>query len=111
MDVISIFWLSLILLLEATALYSIKYASKKDENYLIISILCYAIIPYCLYRIVTRGQGIAITNIVWNIASSLYGLFIGMLLFRESLTIRQKIGVGFGLLGIWFIVLGQKSGE
>jgi len=109
MDRYDSLWLLIIILLEATALYNIKYASENSKSYLLISIVCYALIPYCLYKIVSRGQGIAITNIVWNIASSLYGLFIGIVLFSEVLTLKQKIGIGFGLLGVWFMVLGQKS--
>lgn len=101
MVIYNIFWLTLLILFEASALYFIKNYSIHDNTtwFLILSIISYAMIPYCLYRILKNGEGIAIINIIWNVASTLYGLFIGVILFSEHLTTPQKVGATLGTLG------------
>lgn len=95
----------IIMILESTAFYNIKMYSINDiSKHLIISSILYALIPFLLYKIIKLGNGLAITNITWNIASTLYGLFIGVILFGEYITIQQKIGTILGILGITIIL-------
>jgi len=106
MNIQDLFWLSLIIILEVTALYNVKYAATSTKSWwLSVAVVCYALIPVALFKIVQRGSGIAITNLVWNIASSLYGLGIGVILFREELTANQKIGVSLGLVSVWLMII------
>jgi multidrug transporter EmrE-like cation transporter len=101
----NILWLAVIILCEASALYFVKkYSVNNDLAYLLIlSMISYAIIPIFLYKMLKNGGEISIINTIWNIASTLYGLFIGVILFGEFVTLQQKIGIVFGTIGIFLM--------
>ena len=101
----TIFWLSLLVLFEALALTSIKkYSVENQQIYLATSIFCYAVIPLLLYKLLQKKLGISVLNIIWNIMSTLYGLFIGIIIFNETITLQQKIGVILGIIGTMLII-------
>jgi len=97
----TILWLSIIILCEALALYYIKAYSidNKTTHLLIFSIVLYAMIPYFLYRILKNQEEISVINVIWNVASTLYGLFIGIILFNEHISLYQKVGIILGTIG------------
>jgi drug/metabolite transporter (DMT)-like permease len=102
----ALLWLFLLIIIEAPAIYYIKkYSITNEPIYIIISTIAYATIPFILYKILELGEGIAITNILWNISSILYGLFIGAILFSEHISLQQKIGSILGLVGTIMILL------
>jgi len=105
-----IFWLILIIACESIALYAIKKYSIDNTHsiYLVGSIILYAAIPLFLYKILKNDMGIAIANILWNIASTLYGLLIGVILFNEGITFEQKIGATLGTAGVILIMWDEK---
>jgi drug/metabolite transporter (DMT)-like permease len=64
----------------------------------------YCMIPFILYYILKTKEGIAMTNIIWNIASMIYGLFIGVILFNENILLKQKIGIILGFIGLILMI-------
>lgn len=101
----TIIWLFLIILTEAIGLYNIKeYSISNTSPHFLISTVAYAIIPFMLYKILKLGNGIALTNILWNIASTLYGLIIGVVLFSEYISFQQKLGAVLGTVGTIMIL-------
>jgi len=106
MNNINFLWLGIIIVLEACALYYVKKYATDDNKikFLFMSVILYAIIPYLLYKITKDGTGIAITNTIWNIVSTIYGLLIGIIIFNEHITTEQKVGITFGTIGILFMV-------
>jgi len=111
MDKYDLIWLITIIAAESVALYCVKKYSIDDNlhRYILLGIILYAYIPFALYKITKNGQGIAITNIIWNIASTIYGLLIGILLFDESISWEQKIGILLGFAGVFFMILKSKE--
>lgn len=101
-------WLFAIIVIEATALYTIKGASVNHNPVeLVFSVLLYAAIPFCLYKIITEKDsplGIATVNVVWNLASTIYGLIIGVVFFAESISTNQKIGIVLGTTATLLLV-------
>lgn len=96
--------------LEALALYSLKYSTKTQHSqYLIAGMILYAGVGYCIYRIVNSGNGVGITNTIWNIASTIYGLLIGIIIFGERITNRQAFGIMLGGLGLIFMGYGLND--
>lgn len=98
--------LILLILVESFALYCVKKSSVKNTKnpYIIYSIILYAFIPVILYFALKNNEGLAITNLVWNIASTIYGIFIGIILFNEVITNEQKIGALMGFLGLVLMI-------
>ena len=92
---------TIIFLIEAVALYSIKRASVATDGCkmsMLLAMLCYATLPLLLY-LIAKQMGIALTNAVWNVASTMYGLLIGIMLFHEVVSVRQWVGLGLGVVG------------
>ena len=101
--------LSVLISFENTALYAIKKLSVNPLNYnwLILCSLTYGlVIPPLLYKMLTY-EGIGMVNFFWNIFSTLSGFMIGILIFSESVTHLQLIGITLSLLGIGLVVLGD----
>ena len=106
MNLSLIIWFVIILCVEAFALYYVRKSS--DDNgrwrYLIISCLLYLTIPILLYLILVKTHKIAILNGIWNIASTIYGLMIGILIFSEIYTTKQYIGIILGLFSLILMI-------
>lgn len=101
MNPVIILWFIILLIIEASALYCVRRSSdNKQYGYLVLSCLFYACIPLLLYLILIKTHKIASLNCSWNVASSIYGLIIGMLIFSEIYTTRQCFGVGLGILSL-----------
>ena len=93
-----------IVILEFTALYSVKKYSLHGSGYLLaICILCYALIPLFLFLILKQKQNIATVNIIWNVLSSVYGVLIGVVLFKERINLIQSLGIVLGVVGLVLI--------
>jgi len=94
-----LFLFVMIFFLEVVALYGIKKATLvESNNFLFLSMACYATIPVFLYVIVKKIP-LALTNAAWNVASTVYGILIGILIFGEIVSVRQWIGLGLGAIG------------
>ena len=107
-----VLWFILILIVEAFALYYVKYASIEPTStkyiYLGISMALYALTIWCLYRLLSLGQNVSSINILWDICSIIYGTFIGVVIFGESLTNLQVIGTLLGMMSIVMITIDEK---
>jgi len=92
----------LLIIIESSAFYYVKKYSIDDNKYLFLtySIILYSFIPIVLYFIFKNNGTLVITNIVWNIASIIYGIFIGVVLFNENISDKQKIGAMLGFFGL-----------
>ena len=76
-----------------------KYAICNKFEYLIISLLFYAVTMYSFYKTVKLGYGIGIVNIAYSVASILCGLVVGSLIFGEHISDHQKVGATLGIIG------------
>jgi multidrug transporter EmrE-like cation transporter len=96
----NLFLLNIIIICEALALYFIKSYSITNSNYaLMFSMILYSIIPCYLYRILRQQEDVSVINVIWNVASTFYGLLIGVLIFNEHINSYQKIGILLGTIG------------
>jgi len=99
MDHGNLILLILIIFIEAAAMSTIEYSANNKNNYYIIGILLYVLVGYILYRILLHSP-LAITNAKWNVVSIILVTGIGVLFFKETLTIYEKFGIGFAILSI-----------
>lgn len=53
-------------------------------------------------------EGLVITSIIWSLISLIGFLFIGLVIFKESLTLHQGIGVAFGLVSLVILAVTMK---
>ena len=108
-----VWWFLTIILSEALALYFVKKFSinQNHPEYLVYSMGLYCLTVWSLSKILIYGQGIALINILWNIASSLYGIAIGVFIFGEYLTNLQLIGGVLGILSIILLTTEEIQGK
>lgn len=46
------------------------------------------------------GKGLVITSLIWSILSIIFFLFIGLVIFKETLTTIQIVGVFLGVVSL-----------
>ncbi len=99
---------SLIIIVEVASWYCLKkqYVDNK-KIYLYLFFALYTIIPFLLIRTL-KYEGIGVTNMLWNIASTTLVLLIGYFIFNEHINHYQYFGIGFGILAILLLTLDKK---
>ena len=102
MDHHNILMLIILVLVEATAMSTIEYGANNGSNIYIFGILLYLLVGYILYRILI-DSGLAMTNAKWNVLSIILVTSIGILYFKEQLSITEKFGLGFAILSIFLM--------
>ena len=95
----NILLLVLIVVVEAVAMSTIEYGANNRSNVYIIGILLYLLVGYILYKLLINNT-LAMTNAKWNILSIIIVTAIGLLYFKEKLSIYEKFGLGFAILSI-----------
>jgi multidrug transporter EmrE-like cation transporter len=100
--------LIIIIMVEDLSWYFMK-KQYVDNNkiYLYIFFALYACIPFLLLQTL-KYEGIGVTNMLWNIASTAIVLLIGYFIFKESINHYQYLGIGFGILAIVLLSLSDN---
>jgi multidrug transporter EmrE-like cation transporter len=107
MDKKAINLLLLLIVVEIIAWYFLKkYSVDKTNIYLTLYLLFFLTIPFILLKIVNT-EGIAVTNSLWNVATTTLVLFLGMFIFDENINKRQLFGVTLGVVSIVFITFSK----
>lgn len=99
---------SLIIIVEIASWYCLK-KQYVDNNkvYLYLFFALYAMIPILLLQTV-KYEGIGVTNMLWNIATTTLVLLMGYFIFKEHINHYQYLGVGLGILAIVLLTLDKK---
>ena len=53
-------------------------------------------------------QGLVVTSIIWSLISIIGFLFVGLVIFKETLTTLQMVGVGFGVVSLVILAFAVK---
>ncbi len=80
------------------------WSIKLTPVYLIMTIICYAIMAIFL-AFSFKYEGAAITNIIWVSLSAIGMTAIGYFIFHENITTLQFIGIGVIMIGLIIIRL------
>jgi len=103
-----VYLLLIISIIECSAWFFLKknYLTN-NKTYLLLYLMLYMIIPFFLIKTL-KYEGIGITNMLWNIASTTLVLLIGYFIFKEHINHYQYIGIGLGILAIVLLSLNKK---
>ena len=102
MDHHNILMLIILVLVEAAAMSTIEYGANNGSNIYIFGILLYLLVGYILYLVLVQND-LAITNAKWNVLSIILVTSIGILYFKETLSLAEKLGLGFAILSIFLM--------
>ena len=100
-------YILLLIIVEILAWYFLKKQHiEENDTYMFLFFFFFALIPLILIQLV-KLEGIAITNVYWNIASTMLVILLGYFVFKEKINSVQYIGVGFGILSIALLTLAR----
>ena len=100
--------LFLIVLVEVASWFCLKKQYlDKNKFFLVLFFILYAILPFLLLRTL-KYEGIGITNMLWNIASTTLVLIIGYFIFKEHVNHWQYLGIGLGLISIVLLTFNNN---
>lgn len=87
------FWLCCSLVAEVFGDVAIKL------HYTWISLLAYNVMLWMWFKAVaSAGNNITVPGIVWLLGGEMLLFVVGVLIFKESITIRQTVGIFLGLV-------------
>lgn len=85
-----------------------KYWSTNLQTaYFMIAIVGYFASGFFYIPVLLR-EGLVVTSVIWSLISMLGFVFIGLVMFKESLTAIQSIGVAFGVISMIILVTTMK---
>jgi len=100
-------YILLLIIVEILAWYFLKKQHiEENDTYMFLFFFFFALIPWILIQLV-KLEGIAITNVYWNIASTMLVILLGYFVFKEKINSVQYIGVGLGILSIALLTLAR----
>ena len=99
----------LLLVLSATGVVAGDYFAKKwsidqKTSYLLLAFFGYFSSSF-FYLPTLLKEGLIITAVIWVLLSTIGFLFIGIVIFKESLNLFQILGVGLGVVAIILLAI------
>ena len=94
-----LFWVSTITIIEAIAMSIIEYSANNNNNYYILGVFIYIIVPLILYKLLLKGS-LSIINSLWNVSSIILVTMIGLTFFKDKVTKYKIMGILFALSSI-----------
>ncbi len=80
--------------------YYAKVWSETPKNSLFVVALLGYSISGVFFIPILREKGLVLASIIWILVNSLGFIIIGLVLFKEQLTLLQGIGLVFGLIAL-----------
>lgn len=81
------------------------YTLHNKNNYMIFAIMIYTLQPILFSKLLRYNNSIGISNILWNVTSSIIILIFGVYKFNEKFSRKHIIGI---ILGIISLILLQN---
>jgi drug/metabolite transporter (DMT)-like permease len=67
-----------------------------------VAMLVYGFQPLIFYNAL-KISSLTIMNLMWDLSSDVIVTLIGLFVFKETLSLKQKLGVGLGLIAIFLL--------
>lgn len=97
-------WLGIAMVFYVVAEYFSKQWGYKPSIQLALPvILGYMIGTICWLAILMYRNEIARMGLVWTTVMTILSLFVGIVIFREKMSLSQGIGAGLGVVGLYLM--------
>ena len=80
--------------------YAKKYANTSLKSFGFASLIGYFICTCCFLPALSKYNSLSILGTIWNLLYLIITLFLGIIVFKETLTTVQIVGIGFGFIAI-----------
>ena len=96
----------LLVVTETSAQFFLKQSTHPAHFYkYYISALLFAVVAY-IYRMTLINIGsLAVANVIWQISTIILVTIMSVVVFKETLSIYQYLGLFFSMMGLLFISL------
>ncbi len=96
-----VFWIVIAMVFYTIGEYfSKKYANTSLKSFGLISWLGYSINAFCFLPALAQYNSLTILGTVWNVLYMVLTLFVGLVLFKETITTMQMVGLCFAFVSI-----------
>jgi hypothetical protein len=90
------FWITLIVFAELASFWLLQKSVDSSKNalfYVLCSILLFGIVVPLSFRETLKGTKLAVSNLYWIIASEIGSVALGLIVFKQSLTVNDYAAV------------------
>ena len=81
-----------------------KYIISKNNFYVILGLVTYALLFLCYYNLFSLGKEVSIVYTILQILQIFIVFIVGILMFNESITNNKIIGTLLGITSIYFLL-------
>ena len=100
---------TLLTLVEGVGDYALKkYAMGSSASFLSLGVSVYIALSFVLVWLF-QHTGFAILNASWDALSNIFTMALGYLVFKESYSLREWLGMGLVTIGLVFINGGHPG--
>ena len=104
MDKKQLVWVIILMVLELTAVNFIKLWSSKGWNwYLALGIISYTLVGIVFAHVLYISSDMTVVNSLWQVLNIILVTAIGILFYKEKVTVQQKIGVFLAITSTLFL--------
>lgn len=98
-----LFWIILNIFASISAVYLIKgYVLTKKYVYIILAMTSYVLLLISYINMLKFSEVSSLYSLI-HVLQLIVAVMIGILLFRESISLNKIIGVGLGILSMYFL--------
>jgi len=78
-----------------------KLVSTKSLSlgWMVIPTLAYAVDPWIFLKSLSV-EGITVMNVVWDMVSNIFITFVGLVIFKEQITVLKGIGIALSFVAV-----------
>ncbi len=87
-----------------------RWSIDRGANRYWIAVVFYLLAAQ-LYLPTLLKEGLVITSLIWSLLSTIGFLFVGLVVFKETLTGLQMVGVALGLVAMVILAIGDLGGK
>jgi len=66
---------------------------------MVIPTLAYAVDPWIFLKSLSV-EGITVMNVVWDMVSNIFITFVGLVIFKEQITVLKGIGIALSFVAV-----------
>ena len=99
------YYIFLLIILESIAISLLKYSSRNNNKFYVLSGICYLLIVYILYYLF-KIEKLVTSFALWNIGAIILAYIVSTFIFKEKVDIYEIFGIL--LLIIAMVLLEHK---
>ncbi len=78
-----------------------RYSLEPGRNWVMFPVAVCSVIAFLVFQVVCKSYGLAVTSGIVDSLLTVLSIAAGLLLFRESLTPRQYVGIALLIAGLY----------